>query len=278
MRIFATVFSLLSIAMLASSTRAEEPPAAGKLVTIEAVIADLAAGSTPEEITPDALAALEKAGKVQSLTRIRLPTIENQQAQFQFGERVPVVTGQTRFGGRGEATASISMEKVGTILEVIPSVEADGSILVQLTLEKSRLVPQPKVEAPGEAATPLPPRSVTVSSKTTIRLKAGKPAVVAGQQADGKESSQTWILLTASAESGPQRAAAAGAALELKIFHLRFAAAAELAKVLSSVFEKEPVRIAVDERINALLVHGPPEKLAMVEALLLRLDEQSPQK
>jgi type II secretory pathway component GspD/PulD (secretin) len=277
MRGYTTVVGLLAVVFVAGTLRAEEPPAAGKLVTIEAVIADLADGAADEAITPDSLMALEKAGKVQSLSRIRLATIENQRAQFQFGERVPVVTGQTRFGGRGDPAASIAMENVGTVLEVIPSVEADGSILMQLTLEISRLLPSPPGEAPGEAATPMPPRSVTVSSKTTVRLKPGQPAIVAGQQTSGgKEPVQTWIVLTASSEGAPERAAAAEPAPELRIFHLRFAKAADLAKVLSSVFEDEPVRIGVDERTNAILVHGPPEKLAMVEALLRRLDEESP--
>lgn len=278
MRVFTAVFGLLAVVNLACIVRAEEPPAAGRLVTIEAVIADLTAGAAAEGITPDALAALEKTGKLQSLTRIRLATIENQRALFQSGERVPVVTGQTRFGGRGESTASISMENAGTILEVIPSVEADGSILVQLTLEKSRLLAPPPVEAQGEAAAPSPPRSVTINSKTTVRLKPGQPAIVAGQQAGGKESPQTWIVLTASAEAAPERAAAAGAVPELKIFHLRFAAAADLAKVLSSVFEKEPLKIGVDERTNSILIQGPAEKMTIVEALLLRLDGELPRK
>ena len=271
---FMLICGLLAIAGLLTAARADEPPAS-RLVTIEVAIADLAGDAAPAEVTPASLREMEKAGKLQSLTRIRLTTIENQQAQFQFGEKVPVVTGQERRGPRGESASAISLENVGTIVEMLPRVEPDGSILLQMTLEKSRLIAlHPVLEAP----TPLPPRTSTISSKATVRLKSDEPTIVAGQQSEDKDNGQTWIVLTASAEAAPERAAAAGPAHELKVFQLRFAAAADLAKVLSSVFEKEPVRIAAEVRTNSILVQGPAENLAMVEALLLRLDEASPRK
>ena len=37
------------------------------------------------------------------------------------------------------------------------------------------------------------------------------------------------------------------------------------------------VRIVVDERLNSVIANGPPEKIAEIEALLLKLDAQQPE-
>jgi type II secretory pathway component GspD/PulD (secretin) len=78
--------------------------AAGRLVSVEVVIADLSSDGDETEMTAEKLAELDKAGKVTSLSRVRLSALENQQAVVQFGEQVPIVTGRT-FSGASQGTA-----------------------------------------------------------------------------------------------------------------------------------------------------------------------------
>jgi hypothetical protein len=68
------------------------------LVSVEVVIADVAGDAEPE-MTAERLMELQKAGKVASLSRLRLSALENLPATVQFSERVPVVTGRTVIPG-----------------------------------------------------------------------------------------------------------------------------------------------------------------------------------
>ena len=60
-----------------------------------------------------------------------------------------------------------------------------------------------------------------------------------------------------------------------KVFSLRHSQAAESARVLSEILGGQPLRIAVDERTNSLIVMADEETGKMVEALLLRLDQST---
>jgi type II secretory pathway component GspD/PulD (secretin) len=60
---------------------------------------------------------------------------------------------------------------------------------------------------------------------------------------------------------------------ETRVFALKSAVAADLAKVLGEAFGRERLVISVDERTNALIVRGRPLDLLEVEALIQRLDQ-----
>ena len=138
-----------------------------------------------------------------------------------------------------------------------------------------------RAQAEGDAANAAAPQGTnTVSIQSTVRAKPGEPLLVGGRQTGGKESGQTWLVLTASVAATPQPAvvepkpaAAKGPVDQLKIVQLKHAAAAALANVLHDTFAREPIRIAVDERTNSLLLRGSPERLEAVLALVARLDE-----
>jgi hypothetical protein len=62
---------------------------------------------------------------------------------------------------------------------------------------------------------------------------------------------------------------------QVKVFSLVNQSAAEAAKTLESLFGLQTLRIATDERANALIVMGTAETLPAVEALLMRLDQKA---
>jgi len=62
---------------------------------------------------------------------------------------------------------------------------------------------------------------------------------------------------------------------EIKVFQLVYADAASAAKIVSDLLpaiQQKTVRIAFDKRTNTVWANGPKQDLAIVEALLLRLD------
>jgi hypothetical protein len=64
---------------------------------------------------------------------------------------------------------------------------------------------------------------------------------------------------------------------ETKVFSLKHAKAGDLQQTLSQLLELDSpdLRIAVDARTNRLLVHGTAERVEVVQALIIQLDEPS---
>jgi type II secretory pathway component GspD/PulD (secretin) len=274
MRRFIAAACVLGQFLILPAVYADDAP---RSVTIDVLIASIPRDSAPEEMTPAAVLALEKAGKLQWQTRLQLATIENERASVQVGEHAPVVTGRTSRGGFGGDGAQnvTTVVNVGTTVEAMAQVAADDSIVIGLTVERSWL--EPVANDRDDAPPPLPShRTCTLNSKTTVRAVPGEPTLVAAQSsaAEGKHS-QFWIVLKASA-SGKPAAADERAAHELRVFRLKFAAAADAAKILSGVFDEASLKIVAEERTNSLLIHSPPATQEKVEALLRLLDAEQP--
>ena len=62
---------------------------------------------------------------------------------------------------------------------------------------------------------------------------------------------------------------------EIKFFSLKFVKAAQAADTIGTLLGREPVRIAIDDRTNSLIVVGKAESLTIIEALLSRLDNEA---
>jgi type II secretory pathway component HofQ len=274
---------------------ADDAPPGSRAVTIDVVIAsgprsDAAGGprdAAVGETTPAELAELEKAGKLDWVTRLRLVAVENDRASVQTGERAPVVVGRVARGGGGPfgegGQNMTTMVNVGATVEAIPRVLDDGSIAVNLTVEKSWLEPAPAAADAADSPPALSPQSSsaqrtgTLNSKTTVRVQPGEPTLVLSlASSSGTDKSQTWIVLTASAAGPPAKAAAAAAPESLKVFRLRFTQAVDAAKIVSAVFDKGPLKVVPDVRTNSLLISGPAEQQAIVEALLRQIDQDKP--
>ena len=288
MRVFLAVGFLLGLTWVSTALLAQDgllggSPAQGaaapRSVTIDVVIAGGPRDAAGGEMTAASLLELEKVNKLDWVTRLRLATVENDRAHVQVGERVPVVTGRTtqRGGFGGEAVQSVVVS-VGTTVEAIPQIAADGSIVIALTAEKSWLEPAAPAAEGGEGPQPLPAqRTSTLNAKATVLVKPGEPTLVTAQSSSsGKSNSQTWIVLTANASGGSKPAATEKEAAVLKVFHLKFAKAADMAKVLEALFDKQPIKASADERTNSVLVQAPFVTMEMVQAILMQLDAEQP--
>lgn len=275
----------------------DQPAGPGhKQVEIHVVIADVGAKDRPKESfssePADKVLALvrqlEEQGKLEACSRVRLTTLEGQSATAQFGERKALVTGRSRtsaardqFGGGFPQQTSYTMENLGTLISATASVLDDGDILVQLQIERSRLAADaPVIAAANEPARPEsdlpPPRTLTTSTRSTVRIADGQAVVLSGlvQGTPAKDVLATLIVVTAKVVSPhAPKTAAQSEQQSMQIYSLKFANAKDAASVLKSVFEGRPLRIAVDERTNRLVISGTADDLAAVQAVLLKLDE-----
>ncbi len=202
MRSFHLICGLALVFVLSTVAGAEDEvklPTPGKSVSIEVLIANFASVTDSETGVPTAEQILElaKQGKLASSTRVQLATLDMQSAKVQFGETVPVPAGATSRPGGGPSAVSYRYTETGTIIEATPRVEEDGSVVLLLSVQQTRLVPgsqagAEKEEAGGFALT----KTATMSAKTTLRVPAGKSVITGGQRSD-KDPSQTWIVISA---------------------------------------------------------------------------------
>jgi len=275
--VMATAVALFLLAV-GVAVRADEPQA-GQVVSLDVLLADVSGAAVGDsEMTAAKVLDLERQGKLDAATRIKLSVIENSQGMVNFSEAAPVATGRQDFGGgfgggggRGASTA-YSMQNYGTMVQVTARVEQDGSIVLNLQVERSRLVANRPAGEEGGAASIAATKTTQARVHTTARLASNKPTIVGSQQAGvGKEAIHTYVVLTASVPEGGKAAAAPD--IKLKFFQLSNARASDMSKVLREVLTSMPFTVGADERSNSLIVSGSPDILDIIQNLLARLDE-----
>jgi len=257
-----------------------EPP---RMITFTVTIATWKEARLAKPDDPAAVAAavaeMEKTGALSHLTRLKFSTLENQQAQFQFGESVSVVTGRNfgGFGGRGNvpgaggppSVATFQREQTGTIVNATARVVESG-VLAELMIEQTRFdQSKPAAEDPTSA----PPSKPTLSIRATATIPREAPLILGAfdTTTEGK-SETTAVLVTAAASSPPQAAAAVDRPI-IQVFSLQHVDGGALRKTLDELFPQRDFETAVDERSNTLLVKAGPETLDTIAAIILRLDE-----
>ncbi|MBC7857021.1 MAG: hypothetical protein IAF94_26625 [Pirellulaceae bacterium] len=250
--------------------RRHENPPAGRPISVEVVVAETPVSGNGKEMSAEKIAELEKAGKLVSLFRYWVSLVENQPSELHFGERVQVVVGRANLaGGRGMQETS-AYENVGTKLRVLGRIEGD-SILVQLEMDQTRLVPPP-AKAEGEAGeTPSRPHTTTTSYQSTLAVPSGNTIVAGGKETQNERGKvQTWLLVSGSADGAKP---VADEESITKIFRLINANADSLATILQGIFREDNVQIGVDARTNSLVVRGDAKTHEIVFSIIVALDE-----
>ncbi|MGI8978772.1 MAG: secretin N-terminal domain-containing protein [Pirellulaceae bacterium] len=247
-----------------------ERQSAGRLITVEVIVAETPVVGNSKEMTAEKIAELEKAGKLISQSRCWVSLVENQRSQLQFGERVSVVVGRVNVGGRG-MQESMAYENVGTKLSMVGRIDGD-SILVQMELDQTRLIPPP-AKADGDAGESVArPHTATTSYQSTLTIPPGKTVVAGGKETQTENGKvQTWLLVSANSEGAKRDVG--GDTSPIRIFRLINAKAESLAPVIQGIFREENVQIAVDARTNSLIVRGDAKSLDLLRAILSTLDE-----
>jgi hypothetical protein len=246
---------------------------AGRLITVEVTLAETPVVGNGKEMSAEKIADLEKAGQLVSQSRYWVSLVENQRSQLQFAERVQVVSGRMNVGG-GRFQESLAYESFGTKLGLVGRVDGD-SVLVQMELDQTRLIPAP-AKAEGEASESVTrPRTATTTFQSTLTVPPGKTVVAGGKETTGdKGKTQTWLLVSARTEG--EKREVADDEPKIKIFRLMNAKAEMLAAAMQGIFVGENVQIGVDSRTNSLIVRGNDKTLAVIYRILIGLDEDLP--
>ena len=206
---------------------------AARMVTIEVLIVDVRHGDTAKGDADDLhgdpkarIQQLEKAGRLDSLTRVQLTTVEGQKASLKVGQQVARITSSQRSGGGGFGGGagggggggqvnSFTMANVGLMLSVTPQIRRGGLVVMAIDIERSQLGPAeegPVISKPsdGEAIRFAPTETLTTTA--TISARSGQ-GVLVGRQQTKQQARQSELLIIVTPELlGSDVASAAPAA------------------------------------------------------------------
>jgi type II secretion system protein D len=119
--------------------------------------------------------ALEEQGRLEVLSRPQILVKNNEKATMQVGEKVTVADGVERYGN-GQSASITRQEDVGILLEVTPSISADGFISMQIEPEISAVTSRTTQISEDFAAPIISVRNVN----TNVMVKDGETVVIGG--------------------------------------------------------------------------------------------------
>ncbi len=269
---------------------------AGQSVSVEVLLIESPPGGErieSDEVT-DPAAILARARELQTqkkpvtITRVRLTTLEDVAATVQTGETAAVETGrQFRGGPRGDTQGFpmipvFSHQQFGTVVSATPRIEEEGTILLELSLERSAVARAPSSDdrAKNPADPPVVPRTVTLKTQATLRLNEGETRLVQGIDFTSEgNSTETVVLVTARFVQNAKRPmgqnppAGAGRAPQLRIYRLRTVDPQSAKLTISELLPQSRISMAVDERTNSLIVNGSSKDLSVIGELIDELDQ-----
>ncbi len=121
------------------------------------------------------LRALESQGRVEILSRPQILAADNQTAHINVGQRVPFVT-NSRVTDAGSVFNTISYEDVGIMLDVVPHINPDGFVRLEVKPEISSIA-----ESTVEISENLNAIVVnTRTAETTVTVQDGHTIVIGG--------------------------------------------------------------------------------------------------
>ena len=123
------------------------------------------------------LRALQTDGVLQVLSRPTILVENNEEANITIGDRVPFVTSSS-ITDSGQVNSSITYEEVGIILDVIPHINPDGYVNLEIKPEISSLNPKGSGVQISEGLTA--PTFSKRSAETVVTVKDGETVVIGG--------------------------------------------------------------------------------------------------
>lgn len=126
------------------------------------------------------LRALSAKRTIQVLSRPQIRTLDNQPAQIQVGQRVPIVNGVDIT--TGIASPRVEVDDAGLILSVIPRISPDGNIVMEVAATRSQYTGAGVpifVDANSGNTIEAPIKDITTAS-ATVSVPTGQTIVLGG--------------------------------------------------------------------------------------------------
>ncbi|MGB3125967.1 MAG: type II secretion system secretin GspD, partial [Pseudomonas sp.] len=122
-----------------------------------------------------ALHALEKNGRTQVLSAPSLVVMNNQPAQIQVGDNIPISQTTVNTGTSDTTLSSVEYVQTGVILDVVPRINPGGLVYMDIQQQVS------DAETVSAASdTPVNPRISTRSVSTQVAVQSGQTVLLGG--------------------------------------------------------------------------------------------------
>jgi len=121
------------------------------------------------------LRAIESQGRLELLSRPQILATDNQQATINIGQRVPFIT-NSRVTDEGTTINTIQYEQVGIILDVLPRINPDGFVNLEVRPEISSIDDSTVPISEGVNAIIINSRS----AETTVTVQDGHTIIIGG--------------------------------------------------------------------------------------------------
>ncbi|AMV16319.1 Putative type II secretion system protein D precursor [Planctomyces sp. SH-PL14] len=146
--------------------------------------------SASSEAVSVLIRALAAKRNVRVLSRPQVLAVDNQLAQIQVGQQVPIVTGfQTN--ALGTANPTVTQDNAGIILTVTPRISPEGQIVMEVAAEKSAFqtgaAGVPIYVDPTTGNTITSPIKDITTARTTVKVPDGQTIVVGGMITSSEE-------------------------------------------------------------------------------------------
>jgi len=125
--------------------------------------------------------ALENVGKLDVLSRPYILASDNQLASITVGQEVPFIN-NSRITDTGQTINTLDYKDVGILLDVVPHINSDGLVILDVAPEISALTGQ-TVPISDTAAQPI---IATRSAQTRVGIMNGQTIVIGGLMEDRK--------------------------------------------------------------------------------------------
>lgn len=126
------------------------------------------------------LRAVSARNRVEVLSRPLIRTVDNQTANIQVGQQVPIVSGFTANGTTGVNSPVVQQRQIGIILQVTPRITPDGLVVMEVVARKDDLAATgfPLVTSPtGNVTSPI---INTQNALAVIAVPSGQTVILGG--------------------------------------------------------------------------------------------------
>jgi type II secretion system protein D len=126
------------------------------------------------------LRALARDRRLEVLSRPQIMTLDNQQASIVVGAEVARITGSNLVQGAG-VSQNVQYVPTGVILEVTPKINPDGTVVMAVTPEVSRLAPANDPDANVQIGPGIVARALEITqANTTVSAQSGETVIIGG--------------------------------------------------------------------------------------------------
>lgn len=180
---------------ISNSTAASVVSAAGDVV-LNRVIPGfnflVGSGTTPNVV----LNALHAVTDVKVLSNPSLVVLNNQVATLQVGNEISIQTGTaTVLSGNNTVASTQDYKSTGVILRVVPRINANGNVRLDIEQEISNVVPTPNGTSNAANATTASPNPTISTRKlhSSISVASGQTVLLAGLISDNQNRTRSGI-------------------------------------------------------------------------------------